>query len=55
MKHEKSEGRWLVSGLIFPPDPLILNLGSVYRASEVRDTLDVKCEPDDAADWISER
>jgi hypothetical protein len=48
--HEKSEGRLLISVLISLPDRLIFSLGSVYRAPNMRETLDVKRETKAATD-----
>jgi hypothetical protein len=52
-RHEKSEGRLLVSVLISLPDRLIFSLGSVYRDCTMRETLDVKRETKDSTDWLS--
>jgi hypothetical protein len=54
-RHEKSEGRLLVSVLISQPDRLIFSLGSVYRGGTMRETLDVKRETKDTTDWLSVR
>ena len=54
-RHEKSEGHLHVSVLISLLDRLIFSLGSVYRAPNMCETLDVKREADDATDRMSVR